>query len=184
MESTDVTYEEAIEIPVYDEGIKMEDLLKSNPDCHYRTQMKKFAYEDIMAIVTKDSVMEEAYRNCSRGGAYIFVKGRKEPYLTADEWSVKKIIDELNSNPFACLSGLNPKGSHRIYAKYGKLKGNVYILSDEVLSDGASSDEVRLHLTNDAVRTLKFIHHILTKGPKKTCFFETKRKHRKQTLNG
>lgn len=164
------TYKEVIEIPVYDdEEYPNLDFLSEYSDTHYKTKMKSFNYEDILAITTKETPIESRY-HCSRGGALIFVKDRETPFLTADLYSVKKIYRELNKNPLACLSGLNQIGSPRIYAKEGKVIGNEYVLPNGV----------RLHLTNDAVRKLKFVHHILTKGTKQTCFYKTKKIHRKK----
>lgn len=170
MEYINETYEEKIEIPVYDDEKYPEmDFFDAPPDVHYKTKIKSFKYEDILAITTKDSSAESKY-HCSRGGALIFVKCRDIPYLTEDHYSVKVIYKKLNQNPLSCLSELIQIGSPRIYAKYAKRIGNEYVLPNGV----------RLYLTKDAVRKIKFINHICTKGPKITCFFETKKKHRKK----
>jgi hypothetical protein len=168
MEKIDKTYEELITIPVYDEE-RYPDMgyFKDSHDIHYFTKEKSFRYEDILAITTKDSPIDQKY-HCSRGGALIFVRGREVPYLTEDHYSVKKIYRELNQNPLACLSGLNQVGSSKIYANEGELVGNIYVLPNGV----------RLYLTDDAVRKLKFIKYVCTKGSKKSCFYETKSHHR------
>lgn len=166
MEQIDKKYKEEIEIPIYDD----EDFYASS-ECHFKTKPKTFKFEEILAIVTKNSTIEMKY-HYSRGGALIFVRNRENPYLTEDHWGVKEIYQKLNENPFACLSGLNAIGSSRIYAKEGILKGNEYILPNGV----------HLYLTADAIRKLKFINYIMTRGTKRTCFFETKRMNRKKFL--
>ena len=90
MEQIKETYKEVIEIPVYDdEEYQNLDFLSEYSDTHYKTKMKSFNYEDILAITTKETPLESRY-HCSRGGALIFVKDRETPFLTADLYSVKK----------------------------------------------------------------------------------------------
>lgn len=170
MKNMKETDEEVITIPVYDEDRHHHaDFFSDSSECHYFTKEKSFKFGDILAITTKDSPINQQY-HCSRGGALIFVKGRETPYLTEDHYSVKRIYNELNQNPLACLSGLNQIGSSHIYAKDGEIRGNEYVLPNGV----------RLHLTNDAMRKLKFVKSVCTRWPKKTCFYETKSRHRKK----
>lgn len=170
MEKTDETYEEIITIPVYDEDrYRYADFFGARSECHYYTTPKSFWYDDILAITTKDSPIDPKYHS-SRGGALVFVKGRETPYITEDHYSVRRIYDELNKNPLACLSGLNQIGSSHIYAKGGEVRGNEYVLPNGV----------RLHLTDDAKRKFRFIKYVCSRGKKTTCFYETKSLHRKK----
>ncbi len=171
MDNINDTIEEVITIPIYDEekyhgSVYFND---NSPEHRYSVKEKSFRYEDILAITTKDSTMDNMY-HCSRGGALIFVRGRETPYLTEDHYSVRKIYKELNKNPLACLSGLNQIGSSHIYAKEGIVMNNEYVLPNGV----------RLYLTEDAIRKLKFIKYVCSKKPKNTCFYETKSHHRKK----
>lgn len=164
-------YEEKIVIPVYDlemnEGF---DIFNESKDYHLKTTDKVFEYKEILAISTKESAINEEY-HCSRGGALIFVRDRETPYVTRDDYTVPKIIEELEKNPLACFSGLQQAGSPRIYATLdSKVQGNILVLPN--------GEE--LYLTKDAIRKMKFINYIMTKHPKKTCFFETKKRLRKK----
>lgn len=168
MEQTTNEYKEEIVIPVRNEDkYSKRNFFKDDSDCRYSTIEKTFKYDEILAITTRESSVENCYRG-SRRGALIFVKDRKIPYLAIE--SVREIYRRLNQNPLACLSGLNQIGSSRIYAKVGKIEGNEFIFSNGV----------RLYLTKDAVKKMKFIHHILKFGPKLTCFFDTKKRNRKK----
>ena len=168
MELTTNEYKEEIVIPVYDEEKYPErDFFKDDSDCRYSKIDKTFKYEDILAITTRESTVDVCYHG-RRGGALIFVKDRQIPYLA--EESVRDIYHRLNQNPLACLSGLNQIGNSRIYAKVGKREGNEFILSNGV----------RLYLTKDAVRKMKFIHYITHIKRKLTCFFDTKKRNRKK----
>ena len=143
------------------------DFCKGNADCRYPVIEKTCKYDESLAITTRESTVDVCYHG-SRGGALIFVKDREVPFL-ADE-SVRDIYQRLNQNPLACLSGLNQIGSSRIYANVGKREGNEFILSNGV----------RLYLTKDAVRKMKFIHYITHIKRKLTCFFDTKKRNRKK----
>ena len=168
MEQTTNEYKEEIVIRVYDEDKFPErDFFKDNSDCRYPTIEKTFKYDEILAITTRESTVDVCYHG-RRGGALIFVKDREVPFL-ADE-SVRDIYQRLNQNPLACLSRLNQIGNSRIYAKVGKREGNEFVLSNGV----------RLYLTKDAVRKMKFIHYIVKIGTKLSCFFDTKKRNRKK----
>ena len=168
MEQTTNEYKEEIVIRVYDEDkYPNRDFFKDDSDCRYPVIEKTFKYDEILAITTRESTVDVCYHG-RRGGALIFVKDRQIPYLA--EESVRDIYHRLNQNPLACLSGLNQIGSSRIYAKVGKREGNEFVLSNGV----------RLYLTKDAVRKMKFIHYIVKIGTKLSCFFDTKNRNRKK----
>ena len=178
---------EELIVPVYieREGIHLES---DGEDCHHYSETKVFHFSKILAISTKGLYEKAQY---SRGGALIFVKDREEPYLTRDDYSVKQLYKELNKNPFACFSGLNQYGSCNLYAKYESAK----IIKDKdthyvILENGA-----KLILTKEAYRKMKWVQRVKifydellsprakTKGPKKSCFFETKKECRKRSLS-
>lgn len=184
---------EELLIPIYKEadGIHLETDKK---DCHHYSENQVFHFSEILAISSKGLYEKKHY---SRGGALIFVKSRPEPYLTRDDYSVKKIYQELNKNPLACFSGLNQYGSCNLYAKHESAKdikenGKHYV----VLENGA-----RLFLSKEAYRKKKWVQDVITniklllnpqictselnkikKGSKKSCFFETKKECRKRSL--
>lgn len=157
---------EELVIPVYTKDIY--SLEKNDGDeCRYKTEEKTFKFSELLAIATKGSYLGH---DIKRGGALIFVRDREEPYVSRDDYSVKKIIDILEKNHSACFSGLNQAGSPNIYAHDYKVKNQIMYLSN-----GA-----KLVLTKEATRKLKWISDVLTKGPKKSCFFETKKKTRER----
>ena len=167
-------YKEELTIPVYERKYKKEDEKKrfenlcspNNKEVHYKTKPHTFLYEDIWAICTKDSYQT----GISRGGALIFTKQSPIPYVTVDEYSVKRIIKELNSNPLACLSGLVQIGANqRLYAKLQKIVDGCYVME---YSEQAT---IKLHLTDEAIRNLHWVHSVLNKGPKKSCPMLTKK---------
>lgn len=172
MEQTDVTYKEEIVIPIFDEDkYNNRAFFKDGSEYHYTKKEKTFKYEDILAITTRETAVDRRYHG-KRGGALIYVRNRKIPYLAADGYSVKKIYGMLNQNPFACYSGLNMIGSNKIYAKEGMVKGNEFILPNGV----------RLYLNADARRHADFIMDTLDINlePKLHCFYETKLRHRRK----
>lgn len=172
MEQANETFKEEILIPVYDED-KYRDraFFIDGSECHYKKKVKTFKYEDILAITTRDTAVDKRYHG-KRGGALIYVRNRKIPYLAVDGYSVKKIYKMLNQNPLACYSGLNMIGSNKIYAKEGKVKGSEFIMSNGV----------RLYLNADACRHAEFIMDTLDINipTKEHCFYETKLRHRKK----
>ena len=160
---------EELIIPIYKEadGIHLEN---DGEDCHHYSGNQVFHFSEILAISSKGLYEKKHY---SRGGALIFVKNREEPYLTRDDYSVKKIYQELNKNPLACMSGLNQYGSCNLYAKYESAK----IIKDKdknthyvILENGA-----KLILTKEAYRKIQWLKRWREKGVMKTCFFETKK---------
>lgn len=173
MKQIDNTYKEELVIPVYDEDkYKDRAFFKDGSECHYTRKEKTFKYEEILAITTRETAVDTRYHG-KRGGALIYVRKRKEPYLAADGYSVSKIYKMLNQNPFACYSGLNMIGSNKIYAKEGKVKGNEFIMSNGV----------RLYLNADACRHADFIMDTLDINIplKEHCFYETKMRHRRKS---
>jgi len=146
-----------------------------NPDftegsyCHYKTHTILLKYSDIIAIASKGASVENNY---SRGGALVYVKGRKEPYVTDDKESVTQIIAKLNRNPFSCLSGLSQVGSSKLYAKD-------YTIIDEHTIE-LSEIGVQLSITKEAHRKLKWVTKVLSRKIQKTCFFDTKNRLRKK----
>ena len=150
----------------------------SNPDftagcdCHYKTHNILLWFSDILAIASKGSSMDDMYRNLSRGGALVYVKGRKEPYVTRDDESVNNIYTKLNRNPFSCYSGINQVGSSNLYAKD-------YTMIDEHTIE-LNEIGVRLYITKEAHRKLKWVTKVLDGKIQKTCFFATKKHLRKK----
>lgn len=152
----------------------------SNPDftaggdCHYKTHTILLRYSDILAIASKGSSMDDKYRNkkLSRGGALVYVKRRKDPYVTDDKESVTQIITKLNRNPFCCLSGLSQVGSSNLYAK------EYTIIDEHTIELGEIG--VHLYITKEAHRKLKWVTKVLSGKIQKTCFFDTKNRLRKK----
>ena len=159
---------EELVIPIYIKDIN--SLENDGDDCHYKTEERTFKFSELLAIATKGSYQS---LHIKRGGALVFVRDRKEPYVTRDDYSVKKIIDTLYKNRFACFSGLNQAGSTNIYARYYDVKGLTLYLPN-----GA-----QLVLSKEAKRKLIWINYVLTKGPKKSCFYTKKKEIRERNRN-
>ncbi len=159
---------EELVIPIYNDK-DLNCLEKDNGDeCHYKTEFHVFNFSELLAIASKGSYKGH---HLSRGGALVFVRDREEPFISRDDYSVKKIIDNLEKNPLACLSGLNKAGSSNIYCNCDyKIKNDILILPN-----GA-----HLFLTKEARKTIEYIYDIMNNGPKKTCFFETRKKIRER----
>lgn len=156
-------YKEELTIPIYKQDFKL--LCAPFVVERYKTEPYTFPYKNIWAICTKDSYQT----GISRGGALIFTKQRPTPYITDDEYSVKRIIKELDSNPLACLSGLVPFGANqRLYAKLQDIVDGCYVME-------YPDQTIKLHLTDEAIRNQRRINYVLTKGPKKTCALLTKK---------
>ena len=171
---------EELVIPIYTKDIN--SLENDGDDCHYKTEERTFKFSELLAIATKGAYQSH---HIKRGGALVFVRDRKDPYVTRDDYSVKKIIDTLNENPFACFSCLTQAGSPNIYVyNYGvKVKNNKLFFccdfevknNNLILPNGA-----QLFLTKEAKRKLNWVNYVLTKGSKKSCFFENKKKIREK----
>lgn len=167
-------YKEELTIPVYirktkekDEQKMFDDLCsQNNTEVHYKTKPHTFLYEDIWAICTKDSYQ----KGISRGGALIFTKQSPIPYITADEYNVKKIIYELHCNPLESLSDLIQIGANqRLYAKLQKIVDGCYVME---YSEQAT---IKLHLTDEANRNQRWVLSVINEGPKKSCPMLTKK---------
>ena len=171
---------EELVIPIYTKDIN--SLEKDGDDCHYWTVERTFKFSELLAIATKGAYQSH---HIKRGGALVFVRDRKDPYVTRDDYCVKKIIDTLNENPFACFSCLTQAGSPNIYAYNDgvKVKNNKLFFCCDfkvenntlILPNGA-----RLFLTKEAKRKLNWVNYVLTKGSKKSCFFENRKKIRER----
>jgi hypothetical protein len=155
-------YEEKIVIPIYDpemnEGF---DIFNESKEYHLSTLNKIFEYKDILAITSKMVPENAEYCNCSRGGAFIFVRDREIPYLTRDDFTVKVIKKKLDENPLSCFSELYQMGNSRILAKRDEclLKDNNLILPNGV----------ELRLSNDAIEVMLWMKDLFTKGSQSLC---------------
>ena len=154
---------------------------QSNPDFtvgsewHYKTHKILLKYSDILAIASKGASMDGIYTKLERGGALVYVKGRKEPYVTRDDESVTNIYAKLNRNPFCCYSGLNQVGSSKLYAKeYTYIDKNIIAIHID------DETKVPLHITKEAHRKLKWVSKAMKGKAQKTCFFDTKKRSRKK----
>ncbi len=163
---------EYIRVTVY------EDINGNNPDftaggeCHYKTRKILLPYSSILAITTKKASCDSRYTKLSRGGALIFVKGRKEPYLTNDEDSFSRIISRINRNPFGCCSGLFPVGAN-IYSKAYSV-----IDKQKILIDGTN---IYLYITKETNRRIRWTDDIIKRGKiKKSCPHLTRKRTRKK----
>ena len=141
-------------------------------ECHYKTHKILLRYSDILAIASKSTSMDNTYINMSRGGALVYVKGRKDPYVTDDKESVTKIITKLNRNPFCCLSGLSQVGSSNLYAE------EYTIIDEHTIELGEIG--VHLYITKEAHRKLNWVTKVLRGKIQKTCFFDTKKRLKKK----
>lgn len=70
---------------------------------------KDFQLEELLAVCTK--AYYEPMHNNPKGGALVFVKGQEDPFLTADEVTVRKIMGRLEQNPYGKQIPLQSKGS-------------------------------------------------------------------------
>ncbi len=70
---------------------------------------KDFRLDELLAVCTK--AYYEPFINHSKGGALVFVKGQEDPFITADEVTIKKIMGRLAQNPYAKQFPLIQKGS-------------------------------------------------------------------------
>lgn len=70
---------------------------------------KNFLLGELLAVCTK--AYYEPFINHSKGGALVFVKGQEDPFITADEVTIKKIMGRLAQNPYAKQFPLIQKGS-------------------------------------------------------------------------
>ncbi len=99
---------------------------------------KDFQLNELLAVCTK--AYYEPFISHSKGGALVFVKGQEDPFITADEVTIKKIMGRLAQNPYAKQLGLMPKGSsnlqvledaYRETEKYIVLKSGAKLLIKE-----------------------------------------------------
>lgn len=141
---------------------------------HLKTHPRKIKYSDIIAIATKGASLDIRYKSLKRGGALVYVKGRRDPYVTRDDESVKAIIAKLERNPFCCCSGLSQVGSSNIYAdsvNYTRSANGTILLKNI---------NVSLELTSFAIRKLNWIANYFKWGKQDSCFFETKNRLRRK----
>lgn len=99
---------------------------------------KDFQLNELLAVCTK--AYYEPIASHSKGGALVFVKGQEDPFITADEVTIKKIMGRLAQNPYAKQLGLIAKGSsnlqvledaYRETEKYIVLKSGAKLLIKE-----------------------------------------------------
>lgn len=159
---------EQLRISVYDDSYLD---FTAGSDCHFKTHKILLNYSEVLAIATKLADVRYG-KKVKRGGALVYVKGRNTPYLTNDTESVNQIYAKINRNPFGCYSGLRQVGSSNLYAKeYIVIDENTILLTDI---------NVRLKISHEAYRKLKWVAKVKNGKILKSCFFETKNHLRKK----